>query len=870
MVTIVKGRDTKAQIVHRPGGERHESPTTDWVPTTCRMCLVGCGVLVKVEDGRAVNVIGNPDAPKNRGRMCAKGKSGIMTHYNPNRVTRPLKRINPEKGIGIDPGWQEISYEEAMDTMADKLRKIAEEDPRKLYVQTWGIHDLRAWLAGLTTAVGSPYHQTGISGTCGKTVHSTQFITAGGQHQEPDFTYCNYLIDCGTQQGITTREGFNHTVPDCAAARERGMKLVVVDPIGNNAAAKADEWLPIRPGTDAAFGLGMLNVLLNEVKIYDVEFLKNHTNAGYLVGANTKYIRDAASGNPLLYDLSDGKTKTYDDPTLADPALEGEYEVEGQKAKPAFELLKARVAEYPAERVEEITSIPANTIRRIAREFGEAAQIGATINIDGVEVPYRPVCLEWCKGPQGHKHAWHHTWAIHLVNLVLGAINVAGSIHSTDTASNWPVRKWPEAGKDGMLQNAGSIVKGGGHNAAFPGRTPAPPERCDLLELFPLAAHTRTLVPLVHENPEKYGIDQKIEMVIHSPGNQVMGGWGDVQKVAEWYMSIDLVVGFAVEINETHELDDIVLPMTSYLEESSFHGGHGDAVSGEDVGHHQIQQKAIEPPEGVRNPIEVMMDIYEKVGILNEVYLVVNLALGLKDPYLLEAGQRYTHDDVLDRQFKSRYGEDLGWDWFKENGVLVHKRDVDERYPGRFIPARIPVYLEHFIERKEELDGILGEMEFSWDLSDYDPLPEWRPCDAFELVHSGAIDAIGVHYKLPYTYGAQGNANPWTNELMDKLPHSYGVLINTKLAQEKGIKDGDPIWLESPVSKVPAVARVTQMVHPEVLGIAGHAGHWAEGKPLSKGKGVNFNGLLPMESVENFDMISTALDQCAQLKVSKA
>ena len=82
MVTIVRGRDTKAQIVHRPGVERQESPTAKWVPTTCRKCLVGCGVLVKVEDGRVVNVIGNPDAPKNRGRMCAKGKSGIMTHYN--------------------------------------------------------------------------------------------------------------------------------------------------------------------------------------------------------------------------------------------------------------------------------------------------------------------------------------------------------------------------------------------------------------------------------------------------------------------------------------------------------------------------------------------------------------------------------------------------------------------------------------------------------------------------------------------------------------------------------------------------------------------------------------------------------------------
>jgi len=82
-------------------------------------------------------------------------------------------------------------------------------------------------------------------------------------------------------------------------------------------------------------------------------------------------------------------------------------------------------------------------------------------------------------------------------------------------------------------------------------------------------------------------------------------------------------------------------------------------------------------------------------------------------------------------------------------------------------------------------------------------------------------------------------------------------------------KDGDAIWLESPVRKVKAVARVTECVHPEVIGIAGNAGHWAKGKPLSAGKGVNFNGLLPY-GLEWVDVISSALDQCAPLKVYKA
>ena len=810
-----------------------------------------------------MNVIGNPDSPKNRGRMCAKGKSGIMNHYNRDRVTHPLKRTNPDKGINVDPKWQEISWEEALDTISQKLRKVIEEDPRKLYLQTWGAHDLAAWLSPLTSAVGTPYHQSGLSGTCGKTIHQLNHLTAGGFWDEVDFEYCNYLIDVGTQQGIATREGFNHSVPDCATARERGMKLVVVDPIGNNAAAKANEWLPIRPGTDAAFGLGMLNVLLNEVKIYDREFLKHRTNAVYLVGANGKYVRDAATSKALQYDLSDGVVKTYDDPTLVDPALEGEYEVEGQKARPAFELLKARAAEYPLERVEEITSIPAKKIRRIAQEFGEAAQIGATINIDGQNLPYRPVALNWCRGPQGHKHAWHHTWALQLVNVIMGGINEPGGYQSRATATNWPVKVWPTVEEDGML----GAAHAGNHAAAFPGRPASKPDRCDLFELFPVAAHTRTAVPEVYKDPDKFGIDHKIELVIHTPGNQVMGGWGNVQAVVDWYKGIDLVVGFAVEINETHELDDIILPMPTYLEEDSF--GSQDAVCGEVAGFHQIQQKVVEPPEGVRNPIEVLMDLYDRTGILDDVYYVQNMTLGLKPSYLLEAGKRYTAEEVLDRQAKSRYGEEYGWDWFKENGVLVHKRDVDERYPGSFVKGRIPIYMENFITRGEELDAVIGEMNLEWDTSDYQPLPEWKPCQPFEQVQRGEIDAIGVHYKLPHVYGAQGNGNPWVDELCEKLPHSYGVLINAQMARRKGIKDGDQVWLESADKKDKVAARVTQMVHPEVIGIAGHSGHWSAGKPLSRGKGVNFQGLLPYD-LDHIDMISSAIDMCAPLKVYKA
>jgi len=492
-----------------------------------------------------------------------------------------------------------------------------------------------------------------------------------------------------------------------------------------------------------------------------------------------------------------------------------------------------------------------------------------------VEVPYRPVCLEWDRGPQGHIHAWHHTWALSLVNLVLGAVGVVGSVHGTEVAHSWPVESWPEAGDDGMLHYRGSAGTGSaGSIAAFPGRAVTRPDRCDLFELFPVARHTRALVPEVYKDPDKYGIDHRVELLIHTAANLVAGGWADVQAVVDWYKSIDTVVGFAVEINETHEMDDIVLPLPTYVEENAFNGSHGDrgtgdAIAGDPVMFHQIHQAAVKSPEGIRPPVEVMMEIYDRAEVLDDIYLAINRSMRLKAPHLLEAGKRYTEEEVFDKHAKSLYGDDLGWDWFKENGVLVWKRTVAERYPGPFIKARVPVYLENFVKAREELDVILGEMDLSWDLSDYEPVPEWRPCEPFEQLRAGEIDAIGIHYKLPFSYGGQGNANPWTNELCDKLPHSYGVLINTSLAKKKGIKDGDSIWLESSVKKVKAIAHVSQTVHPEVLGIAGHAGHWSKGKPLAQGKGVNFNGLLPLH-INKFDVISGALEHCAALKVSKA
>ncbi len=155
---------------------------------------------------------------------------------------------------------------------------------------------------------------------------------------------------------------------------------------------------------------------------------------------------------------------------------------------------------YTPEQTETITTIPAATVRRIAREFGEAARIGETITIDGVELPYRPACVDWAKGTQGHKHGFHQCWPLKLLNIVVGAVNVPGGILSTRRAGKHPHHWGPEGGTDGMLEDGGHIMPVP-HPKAFPGRTPTKPVRMDIGELFPLAPHYHTLLPITVENP---------------------------------------------------------------------------------------------------------------------------------------------------------------------------------------------------------------------------------------------------------------------------------------------------------------------------------------------------------------------------------
>ena len=174
-----------------------------WIPSSCALCYGACSILAHKVDGVVVKIEGNPESAVGKGRLCGKGVSGIMSHYDPNRLTKPLRRTNPKKGIDEDPGWKEISWDEALDEIATVLKQVRAEDPRKLLVQRTTTQFAAAnELESFAAAFGTPNISAAGGGLhCGNAAHRVSGITHSSWSIVPDFEYCNYAIAINAETG---------------------------------------------------------------------------------------------------------------------------------------------------------------------------------------------------------------------------------------------------------------------------------------------------------------------------------------------------------------------------------------------------------------------------------------------------------------------------------------------------------------------------------------------------------------------------------------------------------------------------------------------------------------------------------------------
>ena len=266
--------------------------------TYCYQCVAGPDLLtVTVTDGVATKIEPNFAAagihPAD-GKVCVKAYGLIEKAYSPHRVTTPMKRTNPQKGKGIDPGFVPISWDEAMTTIADKMLSIR----AKGLVDDAGYPRLAASFGGAGTATQymgtlpaflsawGPIDFGFGSGQGVKCYHSEHLYGEffhRGYVIMPDTPHCNYVISCGNN--IETSGGVCG-VHRQAEARGRGIRRVQVEPHLSVTGGCSAEWLPIRPKTDPAFLFALINVMLHEAarERLDLDFLRDRTSSPYLVG----------------------------------------------------------------------------------------------------------------------------------------------------------------------------------------------------------------------------------------------------------------------------------------------------------------------------------------------------------------------------------------------------------------------------------------------------------------------------------------------------------------------------------------------------------------------------------------------------------
>jgi thiosulfate reductase/polysulfide reductase chain A len=251
-------------------GSRPPAGKVEKIPTFCEMCFWRCGGIAYVRDGKLWKFEGNPKDPLSKGRLCPRGTGAVGVHYDPDRLQKPLIR----RGERGKEEWTAVTWDEALDHIAEKMKKIAaEHGPESVALLKHGIgvrfieHVLKAY--GMINTAAPSFAQCRGPRDIG---HVLTYGTGLGSPEPTDIAGTDCLVLIGSHLGENMH---NTQVQEFAQAVERNATIIVVDPRFSVAASKAKYWLPVKPGTDLALVLAWMNVLVSE-GLCDREFVSRH------------------------------------------------------------------------------------------------------------------------------------------------------------------------------------------------------------------------------------------------------------------------------------------------------------------------------------------------------------------------------------------------------------------------------------------------------------------------------------------------------------------------------------------------------------------------------------------------------------------
>ncbi len=848
------------------------SPVDEVKKTTCYMCACRCGIRAHLRDGELVYIDGNPEHPLNQGVICAKGSSGIMKQKSPARITQPLlRKKGSDRGAGE---FEVIDWETAFGILTERLAKIRATDPKKFALFT-GRDQMQALTGLFARQFGTPNYAA-HGGFCSVNMAAGMIYTIGGSFWEfggPDLDHAKLFIMIGTAED-------HHSNPMKIALskfKRAGGRFISINPVRTGYSAIADEWIPIKPGTDGALFMALMHQLIANQQ-YDAPFLERYTNSGQLVcldpGPEEGLFLFDPSSDPINADLPHNKyvwdlQTNSAQPCYQEnvrPALTGEFTMgsgphAGKRVAPAFELLRRQVKDCTPEWASAITGISAKRICKLADEIGHAAfQQEFSLPIPWTDawgkkhdsVVGRPVAFHAMRGLSAHSNGFQTVRGLAVLMSLLGTIDRPGGFRhkapyprqtppnvkppssDADIKPNTPLGKaplgWPTQPEDLSLSEDGT------------------PLRIDKAYSWehPLAAHGlmhNVITNAVKGDP--YSIDTLMIFMANMSWNSTMNTT-EVRtllntKGDDGEFKIPFLVVCDAFQSEMVNFADLVLPDTTYLERHDVMSMLDRPISEFDGPVDSVRIPVL-PPTGNCKPFQEV---------------IVELASRLKFPAFTTAdGQRkfsgYT-DFIVNFQtapdsgigflagWRGKNGEKSlrgepnpnQWDEYAKNNCVFHyQMPIEHQYMRNWNRPYLDFAKANALRQKNDpiMLSIYSDILQKFRLAAKGSRPGRTPpahlkerivryFDPLPFWYAPLEEEVTNLSEFPLnaiTQRPMAMYHSWDSQnawLRQIHSHNY-LFINTKTAQEHQIEDGAWMWVESQWGKVKCMARHSEAVDP--------------------------------------------------------
>jgi anaerobic selenocysteine-containing dehydrogenase len=768
-----------------------------------------------------------------------------------------------ERGSGE---FREIEWDEALTLAADWLRETRARDPDRLAFFTGRDQSqaLTGWWAQQYGTINYAAH----GGFCSVNMAAGGLYTVGGsfwEFGEPDWEHSRYLM----LWGVAEDHDSNPIKLGLGQLKARGAKIVAVNPVRTGYGAVADEWIGIRPGTDGLFAFALIHELLRADRV-DLDYLVRYTNAHWLVidapgTAEDGLIARDAEGRALCWNRT---TSAVADAGSSDisPTVVGAVTLpDGRRARPVFELLVERYMDpkYSPGSVSERCGIPAETIRRIARELAEAAfDHDFSLPIAWTDsagrrherMPGRPVSMHAMRGISAHSNGFHTCRALHVLQLLLGAVDTPGSFRFQPP---FP-RPIPPGNRPGKTRGANGAL-----DAAPLGFVHSPqdllvdehgkPRRIDhaFSWQYPLAVHG--MLHTVIRNAWA-GDPTKVDLLFLFMANMSWNSSMNTGETMRWLTDKDesgeyripKIIYSDAYSSEMVAYADLVLPDTTYLERfdaiSMLDRPISDADGAADaIRHPVLAPDAAADGRDVRGFQSVLLDLGARIGLpalLNEDgspryrdyadYITrherapgVGLLAGWRGANGEKEGKGEPNPEQL-----QRYIEHGGY-WRSEvpeagRYYKMANRDYLEWSAGMgFIPNAQPIVLQLYSETLQKFRLAAqghGEVQPPDDQRErvatyFDPLPIWyEPFEGAQIA-AGKFPLSAVTQRPPFMYHAWGSQNAWLRQIVTR---NY-LYLHPDTAAEYGLADDDWAHLDSHLGRITVPVRLAGNVQPDTV-----------------------------------------------------